>query len=277
MKKVIRVIWVGIGTVIFIYAAVCIYIYFAQDKLFYYPTKGMAVDPAELGFEYEEIFLNVGESDSICVWFFPQDINYLKHKTILFCHGNAGNLSYRMETIAFLKKLGVNVLLFDYRGFWKSSGKSSELNTYEDAMACYNWLVDVKGVKPENIIIFGRSLGGAVAIELATKEDCAGLIVESSFTSAAAIGSHAFPMFPIKLLAKYKYDSINKIKDVNCPILITHSSEDDMIPFRMGQMLFEQAREPKQFFTLSGGHNQRLYFSNPEYFEAMKKLIEGNH
>lgn len=268
-------LWVGIGTVVAIYIIICVYIYFAQDKLIFYPTNSPAVTPEELNVEYEEVFLNAGESDSICVWFFPQDINYLKHKTILFCHGNGGNMSFRMQTVVYLMKLGVNVLLFDYRGFWKSSGKPTETNTYEDALACYNWLIDVKGAKPENIIIFGRSLGGAVATDLAAKVKCGGLVVESSFTSAPAMGAQAFPFIPVRLLSKFDYDSINKINKVNCPVLITHSTDDEMIPFKMGQILFEAAKEPKQFLALKGAHNERIYYENQEYAGALKKIIEG--
>ncbi len=270
-----RMLWIVIGAVAIFYAIVCIYIYMAQDKMIYFPTDDVAITPNEVNLDYEEIFIKAGKKDSICAWFFPKEVNYLTHKTILFANGNAGNMSYRLETILFLNQLGANTLMFDYRGYWKSSGRPSEEATYEDAMACYNWLVDVKGIKPENIVIFGRSLGGAVAVDLATKVKCAGLIVESSFTSAPEVAAHVFPFFPVRILSKYKYDSTKKIKNVNCPILVTHSPEDDIIPARMGQILFDEAKEPKEFVPLSGGHNDRDYLRDPRYQEAMSRIMFG--
>lgn len=275
MNKVVRMIWTFLIAVAVFYVIVCIYIYLAQEKMIFYPTSDVALTPERVNLEYEEIFVKAGEVDSICAWFFPKDINYLTHKTVLFANGNAGNMSYRLETILFLNKLDANVLMFDYRGYWKSSGKPSEQATYEDIESCYNWLIEVKGVKPENIILFGRSLGGAVAIDMATKVKCGGLIVESSFTSTGAMASHVFPFFPVGFLSKYKYDSINKIKSVNCPLLVTHSSEDEIIPFKMGQMLFDEAKEPKQFVQIRGGHNDREYLQDSSYREALLKMLSN--
>lgn len=266
-------LWIALATAAAFYIIVCIYIYFVQDKMVFYPTNDVAVTPEEVHLQYEEVFLKAGEKDSICAWFFPKQVNYLTHKTIIFADGNAGNMSYRLESILFLNQIGANVLMFDYRGYWKSSGKPTEKATYEDALACYNWLIDVKGTKPENIIIFGRSLGGAVAIDLATKVKCGGLIVESSFTSAPDMAAHVFPFFPVRFLSKYKFDSINKIRNIKCPLLVTHSPEDDIIPFKMGQILFDEAREPKIFVPLSGGHNDREYLQDSTYQEAITKMI----
>jgi len=256
------------------YVLVCVYIYLAQHKMIYYPTDDVAVLPEEVKLDYEEFFINAGQKDTICAWFFPKEVNYLTNMTVLFADGNAGNMSYRLETVLFLNKLGANVLMFDYRGYWKSSGKPSETATYEDAMACYNWMIEVKEIKPENIVLFGRSLGGAIMIDLAAKVKCAGLIVESSFTSAPEVATEIFPFFPVRYLSKYKYDSLKKIKNINCPLLVTHSPEDDIIPFRMGQMLFDEAKEPKQFVLLSGGHNDRDYLQDSTYRSAVSALIK---
>jgi fermentation-respiration switch protein FrsA (DUF1100 family) len=275
MKKLARMIWTLLIAVVVFYILICIYIYFAQEKMVFYPTNDVALTPERVSLDYEEFFLNAGEKDSICAWFFPKSVNYLTHKTILFANGNAGNMSYRLETILFLNKLGANVLMFDYRGYWKSSGKPSEQATYEDITASYKWLVEVKGIRPENIILFGRSLGGAVAIDLAARVNCGGLIVESSFTSTGAMASHVFPFFPVGFLSKYKYDSLSKIKSVNCPVLVTHSPDDEIIPFGMGQVLFDEAREPKQFVQISGGHNDREYLSDSTYRGAFLKMLSN--
>ncbi|HEX2896984.1 MAG TPA: alpha/beta hydrolase [candidate division Zixibacteria bacterium] len=274
MSKLFRMLWVLILAVVIFYSIVCVYIYISQDKMIYYPTDDVALTPEQVNLEYEEIFVKAGQLDSVCAWFFPKDINYLTNKVILFADGNAGNMSYRLESIIFMNKLGANVLMFDYRGYWKSSGKPSETATYEDARACYDWLIQVKGFKPENIVIFGRSLGGAVAIDLATKVKCGGLIVESSFTSAPEMAAHVFPFFPVRSLSKYKYDSIKKIKNVNCPVLVTHSPDDEIIPFKMGQILFDEAKEPKTFVQISGGHNDRDYLQDSTYRSAVSALLK---
>src|SRR5574341_1263077 len=145
MKKLIRMLWVVFAVVIMFYIIVCFYIYLAQDKMIYYPTNDVALTPEQVHLDYEEIFVDAGEKDSICAWYFPKDVNYLTRKVVLFADGNAGNMSYRLESILFLNKVGANVLMFDYRGFWKSSGRPTERATYEDIMACYNWLIEVKG------------------------------------------------------------------------------------------------------------------------------------
>ena len=253
------------------------FFYFYQKKIVFYPTRDIVITPEELSLAYEEVYLDVEDGDRIHGWYFPAapspatDCDSIK--TVLFCHGNAGNISHRFETITYLAELGVNQLIFDYRGYGRSSGSPSEANVYADATAAYRWLLDKKGTKPGDVVIFGRSLGGAVAIELASRVDCSGLIVESSFTSAMDMGKLMFPFVPVKLLLRVKFDSVNKISTCGCPVIVAHSPEDDLIPFRMGQELFERAAQPKQFVQLSGGHNERLYFNDPLYRTALVNLL----
>jgi len=247
-----------------------VYLYFNQGRMIFMPMKELAITFSETGLEGEDIYIQVVPEEKINAWYFTGKPG---EKTILFCHGNAGNISHRLETVQFLKDLEVNILLFDYRGYGLSDGHPTEEGAYADTRAAFNWLVSEKKIEPSDIIIFGRSLGGAVAIELASKISCGGIIVESSFTSVSELGAKMFPLFPVKYLLRYDFDSIGRIKHLKCPILVTHSPEDEMIPYEMGQRLYENAPEPKYFIDLHGSHNDREYLGDKTYIEAMTNFI----
>jgi fermentation-respiration switch protein FrsA (DUF1100 family) len=252
-------------------------LYLYQSKLVFYPVREFAVTPDQLDLTYKNVFVNVTSEERVHGWYFsatnPGDDR--KEPVVLFCHGNAGNISHRLQTVELLLDLSVDVFLFDYRGYGQSDGSPGESNVYADAEACHNWLVQQEGVPPEKIIFFGRSLGGSVAIELAQRVKCGGLIVESSFTSAKEMGKRMFPFIPIQYILKYKFDSIKKISSVSCPILVTHSPDDEVIPFEMGERLFAAACPPKRFVTLRGGHNEREYFFDTQYKSALHNLIHN--
>ncbi|KAA3631987.1 MAG: alpha/beta hydrolase [Calditrichaeota bacterium] len=274
MKVLKMLLWIPV-IIVALYLVIMLYIYFNQDKLVFYPTENFALTPDQLELEFETIELKISDSVIIHGWFIsPKEKK--SDKVILFCHGNAGNISHRLETAEYLSKLGVPIFLFDYRGYGHSTGSPTEEGVYEDAQTAYNWLVQSKQYKPEEIIIFGRSLGGAVGVELASRVKCGGLIVESSFTTVAEMGKKLFPIFPIKQLIRYKFDSFTKIKTLQCPILVTHSPDDDLIPYWMGEKLYEQAPEPKDFVKLSGPHNSREYFENEAYKIALVSLFESH-
>ena len=273
MKVLKMLLWIPVIIVV-LYLVVTLYIYFNQDKLVFYPSDNIAITPDQLGLGFETVELKISDSVTIHGWFIsPKEKK--SNKVVLFCHGNAGNISHRLETAEYLSELGVTLFLFDYRGYGYSTGSPSEEGIYEDALTAYNWLIESKRYNPQEIIIFGRSLGGAVGVELASRVKCGGLIVESSFTTVTEMGQKLFPIFPIRQLIRYKFDSFTKIKTVQCPILITHSPDDDLIPFWMGEKLFEQAPEPKNFVKLSGSHNSREYFDNTAYKKALLSLFES--
>lgn len=260
-----------------VFLFICVALYFFQARVVFYPTREFAITPSRLQLPYEDVYINVTAKERLHGWYFPaSNSDRIKDgPAVLFCHGNAGNISHRLETAELILHLGASILLFDYRGYGKSDGSPSEENVYTDAEACYNWLVEQKGVNPEQIIFFGRSLGGAVAIELARRVKCGGLVVESSFTSAEEMGEKIFPFIPIKYLLRYRFDSIGKIGSLTCPLLVTHSPDDEIIPFEMGRQLFAAANEPKRFVTLRGGHNEREYFADNIYTEALHDLIHS--
>ncbi len=261
------------------------YLYFRQDRMVFCPTTELADTPSSLGLSFEEVYVDVAGGEKVHAWYLPAGSTGTETsdptqtagaaKTVLFCHGNGGNISHRLETAEFITGLGVNILLFDYRGYGRSDGSPSESKVYADAEACYRWLLSEKGVLPQDIVVFGRSLGGAVAIELAGRVNCGALVVESSFTSARDMARLIFPYFPVRYLLRYEFDSIRKIPSVGCPILVTHSVEDDIIPFAMGRRLFDSARKPKRFVPFYGRHNERDYLCDPSYVEAVRDIVTG--
>ena len=255
-----------------IYLIVIGYLFFNQKQMVYYPYNKLTATPEDMGIKYENMEIKISETETVHGWYIPSSDNSNKH-VVLFCHGNAGNISNRLYTVQLFQTLDIPLLMFDYRGYGISKGEPSEENSYQDAQLCYKWLIKEKKYKEENIIVFGRSLGGGVGVELSLREKVKGLILESTFTSTGDLGNKLFPIFPIKWFLKYKYESISKIKDLGCPVLIIHSSEDDLIPYYMGRELFETATEPKEFFDIFGGHNDREYLENPEYIDNIKRFI----
>ena len=266
------------------FVAFGLYLYLSQDRMVFFPTRDLEASPGDIGLGFQEVRIDVTNGESIHAWYIPapSDSRAIGQSgdggapTVLFCHGNGGNISHRLETIECLTALGANVMLFDYRGYGRSGGAPSETNMYADAAACYRWLTGSQGVRSDQMVLFGRSLGGAVAIELASRVNCAGLIVESSFTSAKEMGQLMFPYFPTGLLLRHEFNSIQKIGQVNCPVLVTHSPSDDLVPFAMGQRLYAKSAEPKRFIELKGGHNERDYMSDGAYIEAVRAILYGN-
>jgi hypothetical protein len=169
------------------------------------------------------------------------------------------------------------VLVFDYRGYGRSDGKPSEQNVYEDAQAAWSWLVAVRQTAPDKIFIFGRSLGGAVAIDLATRVNCAGVILESTFTSAVDMGSKLYPFVPVRLVARFSFDSLSKMGRVLCPVMVAHSPDDEMIPYAMGRTLYEAAHSEKLFVDLTGHHNDLLSLDSDLYRNALRGFLSRHN
>ena len=194
---------------------------------------------------------------------------------LLWFHGNAGNISYRYDMIRAMMPLPVQVFIIDYRGYGKSEGKPTEQGLYLDARAAWDFLIGERRVPPSRIIIFGKSLGGAPAIDLASKVTPAGLIVQSSFTSAADMAASVLPFLP-RVLLHTKMDSRSKISAVHCPKLFIHSRADEVIPFELGRRLYEAAPEPKQFYEVEGApHNSTYLVGGKRYFDALRRFIEA--
>lgn len=241
-----------------------------QSRLVYYPTRKLEDTPADWNLTYEDVWLKASDGVKIHGWYVPAA---KPRGTLLFFHGNGGNISHRIETLEIFNRLGLNVLIVDYRGYGLSEGKPSEDGTYRDAEAAWDYLTQQKAVPPENIILFGRSLGGAVAVYLAEKKHPAGLIVESTFTSIPDVGAKMFPFLPIRWLCRIKYDSAARIANVGCPVLSIHSPDDDIIRYEFGRALFDKAVEPKRFLEIEGSHNEGFLCSIIAYQNGLDEFI----
>lgn len=263
---------VNIGIILSLsYLIIVAVTYFIQDSMLYFPEKEIQHTPKNINLEYSEIYFETEDGITISGWYIPAKN---EKGVLLFCHGNAGNISHRLDSIKIFHNLSLSVLIFDYRGYGKSNGKPSEKGTYLDAEAAWNYLVNVKQKPPEEIILFGRSLGGAVAAEIALTKNPAGLIIESSFTSVPELGSKLYPWLPVKLISKFSYSTIHKVGFIKCHKLIIHSPDDEMISFEHGKSLFENASPPKEFLIIRGGHNEGFLTSGNIYGEGLKKFIE---
>ncbi len=249
-------------------------VFFTQSRMIYYPelpSREIAITPAQLGLAFEEVALETADGERLGAWFIPAP---RARATLLFAHGNAGNISHRLDSIRLFHELGLSVLIFDYRGYGQSSGTPSERGTRLDAEAAWRHLTESRGVAPDGIVLFGRSLGAAVVAELATGVTPAALIVESGFTSVPDFGAEKYPWLPVRLLARFSYDTRAALAAVRCPVLVVHSRDDEIIDYRHGQRLFAAAREPKSFLELRGGHNDGFMASGLSYVRGLRRFLE---
>ena len=264
------------GVLIITYLAFGAVLYVMQPKFLYCPVREVTGTPAELGLDFEDVVFKGADGLDLSGWYIPAKSSKL---TVLFCHGNGGNISHRLDSINIFHNLGLNCFIFDYRGYGNSQGKPSEEGTYLDAEAAYKWLTEDKKTQVDNIIIFGRSLGGSIAARLASKVKAGALIIESAFTSYVDIGKEYYPYMPVRLFARFAYRTIDYIKNVHCPAMFIYSRDDEIVPYRFGLELYEAANEPKEFVEIFGGHNDCFLSSGKIYTEVWEKwlkMIIGN-
>lgn len=227
--------------------------------------------PANYGLKPEEVWISASDGVKINAWFFPGSSS---PKVLLCFHGNAENIGYGLPRMKTLSRLGVNLLAVDYRGYGKSEGSPDEQGVYRDAEAAHRFLIEAKRFEPKNIIIYGQSLGGAVAIDLASRRECGGLVVESSFTSGRDMARRMFRIPLLEYVPKSRFDSISKISKVRAPVLIIHGTQDEVIPFSMGERLSQAAPEPKWFLRVEGaGHNDVFVVGGEKYLAHLRTLL----
>jgi len=227
-----------------------------ENGLVYRPIKASeswAFPPTR---DVQDIFLATPDGTRLHAWWWPNG----KKTALLHCHGNAGNLSHRGPVIGQIRQLlDVSVLIFDYPGYGKSDGRPSEEGCYAAADAAYNWLVDTEKIAPEDIILYGDSLGGGVAVDLARRRQHRSLVVVKTFTSAPDVARQLYPWLPVRWLMRNRFDNLSKIKECQRPVFIAHGDMDDLIPFDQGKRLFEAANSPKFFYPMEGvGHNDPM-------------------
>ncbi|HQH53248.1 MAG TPA: alpha/beta hydrolase [Candidatus Hydrogenedentes bacterium] len=242
----------------------------AQRAMVFPATRGMLWAPAEAGWDYQDVALPV-DGQTTHGWYIPVD---QPRGVILYSHGNGGNISGRMGGIAIWRDLGFDVLIYDYGGYGNSTGKPSERRCYKDIRAFWQWLTEERGVAPERVVLFGRSLGGAVAADLASEVTPGAVILESTFTSAVTMGKEAFPFFPVNLLLRHRFETEDKIGRVTAPLLIVHSPDDDIVPYHHGKALFEMAPEPKTFLEIAGNHNDGYSETGQRYIDGLSNFLE---
>ena len=246
------------------------WMYLQQPAMIFFPFGDLQQTPVNLGYKYEDVYLKTGDDLQLHGWYIPHKNS---KKTVLFFHGNAGNISHRLDSIKIFHELGLNVFIIDYRGYGKSEGKPSEQGLYSDAQAAWQYLIEKKQLDKNNIILFGRSIGGTVATNLAARVQPAGLIVESTFSSARDMANKLLPVISYVLYLRYRFNSVEQIKQVTSPVLVMHSPDDEIIPFKLGEKVYQAANEPKSFFKMRGDHNAGFILSQPEYQQALRQFL----
>ncbi len=239
-----------------------------EKRFIFFPYKTIEGTPDEWGMPYEEIYFTTDDGLRLHGWLIPGTGSPI---TLLWFHGNAGNVSHRLENIKLRRdRLGINILIFDYREYGRSEGRVSEEGTYRDGDAAIRYLQGRSGLDPGKIVLLGESLGGAVAVEMAIRHGCAALVLESPFLSIREMAKLSFPFLPIGPFLRTRYDTLSKIDKVRAPILIVHGDRDEIVPIWHGRRLFEAAPEPKEFYTVKGAHHNDLYLvGGKAYVEAL--------
>jgi len=240
-----------------------------QPELAYSPSARMLCVPSRMGMPFEAVTLTNCPHATIEGWFIPAE---KARATLLFCRGGTLNMSFETDTLAFFRSLGLNVFVFDYRGFGRSTGKLTERGTYADARTAWDYLVSTRSLPPERIVLYGRAMGGAVAARLACEQRPAGLVIEAGYTSLPAHRAEKTPL--ARLTIWTRYDTAACLQDVACPVLIAHSAHDNTISFAQGKALFRAAPEPKRFLELHGYHGDAIYASRDAYRAGLDEFLD---
>jgi uncharacterized protein len=269
----------AIATAFVLYLGVLALFRLFEPHLIYFPGSQRALvdPPAALGLPVERTEIVTEDGVRLVSWVMASDRS--AKRWLLVCHGNAGNLSEfdRPTHYAGLHRLGLNLLAFDYRGYGESGGVSSEQGLYKDADAAYRYLREIRGVPADRIVVFGHSLGSAVAIDLVSRVPAAGLIVEGAFTSVIDRGQELYPYIPVRWIAGSRFGSLDKVARLAVPKLFLHAAADDVIPVAHGRRLFDAAPEPKTFVELRGGHGDAFDVDSARYFGSIGRFLEGLH
>lgn len=273
-KKGLSVLWSMLQIVVLVYLGLMAMIYFKQSSLVFLPEmdRSYSANPGNIGLPFTSLKLATTDGETLDGWFVPakKDARGL----VIFLHGNAGNIAHRLDYLRMFHDLGFATLIVDYRGYGLSSGRPTEQGTYLDAEAAWDHATQALGFAPGHIVIFGESLGGGVAAQLAAQHPSGALVLASTFTSVPDMGADLYPMLPIRLLAHIRYETLTKLSQISCPVLVIHSRNDDIIPFTHGQRLFEAAHPPKQFIELEGGHNEGFIFGRDDWIQQLNGFLQ---
>lgn len=253
-----------------LWLSLCAVLYLFQEGLVYFPSPDVVSIPDTVGLPYESIELTTVDNVRISGWYVPAE---QPRGVVLFLHGNAGNISHRLVTLQTFNRLALSVLIIDYRGYGNSEGHPSEQGTYIDAQTAWNYLTLERGYKPEEIIVFGRSLGGAVAAWLANRVTPAGVILESAFTSIDELAKKHYPFIPVSLLTRIHYPTIKYMAAIESPVLIIHSRDDELVPFSHAETLYEAANGPRELQEITASHNEGFLLTGDDYVQMLDRFI----
>jgi len=272
MRTLVSILTIAIS----IYVVLALVLYLFQSRMVFLPDlpdRALIASPGDIDLDYEDVSLTTSDNERLHGWYIPAADS---KGVLLFFHGNAGNISHRLDSIKIFHKLGLDTLIFDYRGYGQSTGKASEQGTYLDAQAAWDYLVNSRGIPADRIIVFGRSLGGAIGAWLGTQNTPAAVIIESSFSSGVDMARRLYPFLPARLITRLQYPVVDYAGRLNCPVLVVHSRHDEIIPFAMGQAIYAAVKQEKNFLELRGDHNNGFLISQGDYVAALKDFTQTN-
>ena len=245
-----------------------------EERFIFFPEPSRPSDltPEQAGVKVEDVFITTSDGVRIHAWWAG---GTGAARTILYFHGNAGNLSLRLPNIGWLAQLPANVLAVDYRGYGKSEGKPTEEGVYLDAEAAYDYLVQERKIPAEQIVVLGQSLGTTVAVDLASKRSVAAVILEAGFPSAKRVAQQAMGLPGLGWIIRSRFDSAAKLKSIHVPVLVAHCREDSVMPFVLGEELYAAANQPKQFVAYAGDCHEPLYTADPDDYAAKLRTLLG--
>lgn len=256
------------------YGTLLLGLYLVQERLLFVtgpPGRELVASPQAIGLRYEDVWLTSDDGVRLHGWYLPAGD---ARATLLFLHGNAGNISHRLDSLRLFNRLGLSVLILDYRGYGRSDGAPSEEGLLRDARAAWDHLVDARGETPDRIVVFGRSMGAAVAAALAAQRQPGALILESGFTSVPDLAAELYWWAPVRWLARLRFPTRDALAAVRAPVLIVHSVDDDIVPFGHGEALYAAANEPKAMLRMRGDHNRGFLLTGQAYVDGLAAFLD---
>ncbi len=267
----LTVLLIVLAVIAAVYALIVLRVCIGESRRVYKPLRDLVDVPDAHGFACEDIRFQSEDGVELHGWFVPKPG---ADHVLLFFHGNTRNISHSVGSIALFHELGFSVMLFDYRGYGQSGGRPGEQGIYRDAEAAWRYLVESRGIPSDRIVLHGRSLGAAIATRVASRHTPAALVIESTFTSMPEVAAELYPLLPVRQLMRNHFPTLEYLKQVRCPVLVVHGREDELIPYRHGQALFEAANEPKVFMDIEGKHYDGHVSSGRNYFEGLAAFYE---
>lgn len=266
----VKLLGLAAGALLLGYLLALARVYATQARRVFRPRRDLGTTPGACGYAYEEVTLRSADGTALCAWFVP---NPEARRVLMFCHGNTRNISHCMDSVELFRRLGFGVFLFDYRGYGRSEGRPDEAGTYLDVQAAWEYLLRERGLAPADIVVLGRSLGGAIASWLAARHAPRALVLESTFTSLPDVAAHRYPWFPAHALIRYRYPVAEHVRTLRCPLLIVHSRDDEVVPFRHAERLFALASGPKELLVIEGMHHNGYRTTGARYEEGLASFL----